>query len=219
MKFFAINGSPRKTCNTAKLLDKSLDGIKSVLHEAEVKRIDLYDIPFNGCKSCFACKKVNGRHYGRCVYNDDFKPILNEIVQADGIILGSPVYFGDLTGNMRCFLERFMFPFLAYSKTETVDHKRMPLACIYTMNVSKEMSIDVGYHDRFDAYESSLEMIFTKPEHLYVHETYQFSDYNRYVSDVFDESERRHIRKTQFPKDLESAFELDRNIANKVIGV
>ena len=217
MKFFAINGSPRKTWNTAKLLDKSLEGIKSILPEASTKRIDLYDIPFNGCKSCFACKKVNGRHYGRCVYKDDFKPILNEIVQADGIILGSPVYFGDLTGNMRCFLERFMFPFLAYSKTETVDHKRMPLACIYTMNVSKESSFDMGYHERFDAYEAALEMIFTIPEHLYVYETYQFSDYSRYVSDMFDESERRHIRETQFPKDLESAFQLGKNIANKVI--
>lgn len=219
MKFFAINGSPRKTCNTAKLLDKSLDGIKSILSEAEVKRIDLYDIPFNGCKSCFACKKINGRHYGRCVYNDDFKPILNEIVQSDGIILGSPVYFGDLTGNMRCFLERFMFPFFAYSKTETVEHKRMPLACIYTMNVSKESALEMNYHNKFGAYESNLEMIFTKPEHLYVYETYQFRDYSRYVSDMFDERERRHIRDTQFPKDLKSAFEIGKNIANKVIKV
>lgn len=219
MKFFAINGSPRKTYNTAKLLDKSLEGIKSILPEANVRRIDLYDIPFNGCKSCFACKKINGRHYGRCVYKDDFKPILNEIVQADGIILGSPVYLGDLTGNMRCFLERFIFPFLAYSKTETVDHKRMPLACIYTMNVSKESSFDMGYHERFDDHEAALEMIFTKPEHLYVYETYQFNDYSRYVSDMFDEAERRHIRETQFPKDLESAFQLGKNIANKVISV
>ena len=92
----------------------------------------------------------------------------------------------------------------------------MPLACIYTMNVSKQTSFDMGYHKRFDAYESALEMIFTKPENLYVHETYQFSDYGRYVSDMFDESERRYIRETQFPKDLESAFELGKNIANKV---
>lgn len=215
MKFFAINGSPRKTFNTAKLLDKSLEGIKSILPEAEVERIDLYDIPFNGCKSCFACKKVNGRHYGRCVYNDDFKPILNEITQCDGIILGSPVYFGDLTGNMRCFLERFMFPFLAYSTTETVEHKRMPLACIYTMNVSDEASFDLGYHDLFGNYETVLEKLFTKPEHLYVHETYQFSNYDRYVSDVFDEKERRHIHETRFPLDLESSFKIGQNIAKK----
>ena len=202
MKFFAINGSPRKTFSTAKLLDKSLEGIQSVLPEAEVERIDLYDIPFNGCKSCFACKRINGRHYGRCVYKDDFKPILTEITQSDGVILGSPVYFGDLTGNMRCFLERFMFPFFAYSSHETVEHKRMPLACIYTMNLSKEDSIKAGYYELFDKYESVLEVVFTKPEHLYVHETYQFKDYSRYVSDIFDEQERKHILETRFPKDL-----------------
>ena len=91
----------------------------------------------------------------------------------------------------------------------------MPLACIYTMNVSREASIEMGYNDLFDKYESILEGIFTKPEHLYVHETYQFKDYSRYVSDIFDEKERKHILKTRFPKDLKSAFEIGKNIALK----
>ncbi len=129
------------------------------------------------------------------------------------VSLGSPIYFSDVTGNMRCFLERFMFPFLAYSKTETVEHKKMPLACIYTMNASEEISYQIGYHDIYDNYEFGLSMVFTKPEHLYVYETYQFKDYSKYVSDSFDEKERRHIRETQFPKDLENAYELGRKIA------
>ena len=108
MKFFAINGSHRKDGNTAQLLEKALEGIKSVCSDAEIESVNLYDVPFNGCKSCFACKKINGRHYGKCVYKDDFKPILEEIVRADGVILGSPVYFGDGSGVMRCFLERFI---------------------------------------------------------------------------------------------------------------
>jgi hypothetical protein len=108
-----------------------------------------------------------------------------------------------------------MFPFLAYSNVESVDHKRMPLACIYTMNVSDEASNLMGYHELFDKYENTLERIFSKPEHLYVYETYQFKDYSRYVSDVFDEKERRHIRETRFPKDLQSAFEIGQNIAKK----
>ena len=106
-----------------------------------------------------------------------------------------------------------MFPFLAYSKTETVEHKKMPLACIYTMNASEEISYQIGYHDIYDNYEFGLSMVFTKPEHLYVYETYQFKDYSKYVSDSFDEKERRHIRETQFPKDLENAYELGRKIA------
>ncbi len=160
-----------------------------------------------------ACKIKDGKHYGRCVQKDDLKPILDEIVQADGIILGSPIYLNDVTGNMRCFLERFVFPFVAYSKTETVEHKKMPLAYIYTMNASEEISYQIGYHDLHDHFEMGLERMFSKPEHLYVYETYQFKDYSRYVSDSFDEKERRHIRKTQFPKDLESAFEIGKRIA------
>ena len=213
MKFFAVNGSPRPKCNTAQLLDKSLEGVKSVFSDAHVERINLYDFPFHGCRSCFACKRVNGKHYGRCVQNDDLKPILDELVQADGIILGSPIYLSDVTGNMRCFLERFVFPFVAYSKTETVEHKRMPLAYIYTMNASEEISYQVGYHDLHDHFEMGLGRTFGEIEHLYVYETYQFRDYSKYVSDAFDEKERKEIRKNQFPKDLESAFELGRKIA------
>ena len=213
MKFFAINGSPRPKCNTAQLLDKALEGVKSVFPDAEVERVNLYDFPFHGCKSCFACKVVNGKHYGKCVQKDDLKPILEEIVESDGIILGSPIYLSDVTGNMRCFLERFSFPFVAYSKTEVVEHKRMPLAYIYTMNASEEISYQIGYHDLHDHFERGLAMTFSGVDHLYVYETYQFKDYSRYVSDAFDESERREIRKNRFPKDLESAFELGKKIA------
>ena len=213
MKFFAVNGSPRPKCNTAQLLDKALEGAAEVFPDARVERINLYDFPFHGCKSCFACKRINGKHYGRCVQNDDLKPILDEIVQADGVILGSPIYLSDVTGNMRCFLERFTFPFVAYSKTEIVEHKRMPLAYIYTMNAPEDVSHQIGYHDIHDNFERGLEMTFTKPEHLYVYNTYQFRDYSKYVSDVFDEAEKRHVRKTQFPKDLENAFELGKRVA------
>ena len=116
---------------------------------------------------------------------------------------------------MRCFLERFMFPFVAYSKTETVEHKKMPIAYIYTMNASEEISHQIGYPDIYDHLEMGLSMIFTKPEHLYVYETYQFKDYSKYVSDAFDEKERKHIRETRFPKDLESAFEIGCKIATQ----
>jgi multimeric flavodoxin WrbA len=215
MKFFAVNGSPRPNCNTAQLLDRALEGVLEICPDAQTERINLYDFPFHGCRSCFACKKINGKHYGRCVQKDDLKPILDKIAQADGVILGSPIYFSDVTGNMRCFLERFMFPFLAYSKTEVVEHKKMPIAYIYTMNASEEISYQIGYHDLHDHFEMGLGMVFTKPEHLYVYETYQFKDYSKYVSDAFDEKERMEIRKNRFPKDLENAFELGKRIATR----
>ena len=218
MKFYAINGSNRNDGNTAQLLKRALDGVKEVIPEAKVKFINLYDIPFNGCKSCFACKRINGSHYGKCVYNDDFKPILEEIVQADGIILGSPIYFGEVTGNMRCFLERFCFPFAVYDmETDSLAPKRMPLGFIYTMNVTKEGAEKMGYDYFLSLNTRFLEMLFKKPYNLLSYDTYQFSDYSKYKSDIFDEKHKAEVRKTQFPKDLESAFEIGSKVARDAL--
>lgn len=215
MTFFAVNGSGRKDGNTAELLNESLKGIKSVISNAEVETINLYDIPFNGCKSCFACKKINGRHYGKCVYKDDFKPILEKVVYADGIILGSPVYFGDVSGNMRSFLERFIFPFFVYDKQGTsLAPKRMPLGCIYTMNVTKEAACEMEYEHFFSKNEAVLENIFSKPLNLYSYDTYQF-DYSKYKMEIFTEKHKAQVRREQFPKDLEAAFNMGVEIANK----
>lgn len=215
MTFFAVNGSARKDGNTAELLNESLKGIKSVISNAEVETINLYDIPFNGCKSCFACKKINGRHYGKCVYKDDFKPILEKVVYADGIILGSPVYFGDVSGNMRSFLERFIFPFFVYDKQGTsLAPKRMPLGCIYTMNVTKEAACEMEYEHFFSKNEAVLENIFSKPLNLYSYDTYQF-DYSKYKMEIFTEKHKAQVRREQFPKDLEAAFNMGVEIANK----
>ena len=56
MKFFAINGSPRRNCNTSQLLDKSLEGVKSVFPEATAERIDLYAFPFMGVEAVLHVK-------------------------------------------------------------------------------------------------------------------------------------------------------------------
>ncbi|HEX7468762.1 MAG TPA: flavodoxin family protein [Methanobacterium sp.] len=63
MKVIAVNGSPRKKFNTAKLLENALEG--AVSEGAETELFNLYDLNYKGCKSCFACKIKGGRSYGR----------------------------------------------------------------------------------------------------------------------------------------------------------
>ena len=60
MKVYAINRSPRKKGNTITLLQKALDGVKESIkdQEIETKIINLYDLNYTGCKSCFACKRI-----------------------------------------------------------------------------------------------------------------------------------------------------------------
>lgn len=113
MKILAINGSPRKKWNTAMMLEKAIEGAAS--KGAETNLIHLYDLKFKGCISCFSCKTRNGKSYGKCAVKDDLTPVYAEIKEAGAFILGSPIYFGDVTGEMRSFMERLLFPYLPYT--------------------------------------------------------------------------------------------------------
>ena len=113
MKVIAFNGSPRKKWNTATLLGKALAGAES--QGAGTELIHLYDLNFKGCISCFACKTRGGRSYGRCAVEDDLTPILKEVEGTDVILLGSPIYYGTVSGEMRSFMERLMFPYMTYT--------------------------------------------------------------------------------------------------------
>jgi multimeric flavodoxin WrbA len=112
MNVLAINGSPRKNNNTAILLNKALEGAAS--QGAKTELIHLYDLNFKGCVSCFACKMKDGKSYGKCAVKDDLTPFLEKVDDADALILGSPIYFGNVTGEMRSFIERLAFPYLVY---------------------------------------------------------------------------------------------------------
>src|SRR3974390_1563375 len=108
MKVIAINGSPRKNWNTATLLTKALEGAVSL--GAETELVHLYDLDYKGCISCFACKLIDGPYNGHCAVKDGLSPLLKAIeTEADAIILGSPIYFGGLSGEMRSFMERLLF--------------------------------------------------------------------------------------------------------------
>jgi len=58
-----------------------------------------------------ACKVKGGKSLGYCAANDDLTPVLNKIYKSDGLILGSPVYLGDVSAMMRALLERFIYQY------------------------------------------------------------------------------------------------------------
>ena len=111
-KIIIIDGGPRKNMNTAKLLQRFAEGAKSASNDVEVKTIRLYELDYKGCMSCMACK-LKGKAQNICRFKDALTPLLEEIAKADGLVLGSPIYFGEVTGQMRAFLERLAFPWLS----------------------------------------------------------------------------------------------------------
>lgn len=213
MKVIAINGSPRKEWNTATLLKNALEGAAS--KGAQTELIDLYDLEYKGCTSCFACKQIGGKSYGKCAMQDDLTDVLNKIEEADAVIMGSPIYFGSLTGEMRSFLERFMFQYLVYDKERTIlFKKKIPAGFIYTMNVGKKY-LESGYKEKISGSEDTLKRIFSSVESLYATNTYQFSDYSKYVSSMFDAEDKAKNKEEQFPKDCSEAFEMGKRLAKQ----
>ena len=132
-KIIIIDGGLRKGMNTAGLLQSFAEGVKSADCDIEVKTIRLYDLDYKGCMSCMACK-LKGKAQNVCRFKDVLTPVLEEIAQADGLVLGSPIYFGEVTGQMRAFLERLAFPWLSYNDYSLTAPKRMPVLLIETMN-------------------------------------------------------------------------------------
>jgi multimeric flavodoxin WrbA len=202
----AINGSPRKNWNTAMLLEKALEGAKS--EGADTELVHLYDLRFTGCTSCFACKLKGGKSYGRCAVQDDLTPVLDRIHDADAIILGSPIYFGTVTGEMRSFMERLLFPYLEYtSPPSTLFERKIQTAFIYTMNVSEKQMKDF-YSLHIGANENILARTFGHAESLCSFETLQFEDYSKIVFTYTDPEARKERRRTVFPEDCRKAIEL-----------
>ena len=217
MKVMAVNGSPRKTWNTATLLKKALKGAAS--QGAETELVHLYDLNFKGCISCFACKTRGGKSYGRCAVKDDLKPIFKKIEAADALILGSPIYFGIVSGEMRSFMERLLFPYFTYTDPpQSLFPKKMPTGFIYTMNITEELMKEWGYQQLFDNNQRLLQMVFGASESLCSFDTYQFKDYAKVVADCFDPEKKARRRQEVFPQDCEKAWALGARLAGGLVG-
>ena len=207
MKVIAFNGSPRKRWNTATLLKKALEGAES--QGAETELINLYDLNFKGCKSCFSCKTKGSRSYGKCAVRDDLTPILERIEDFDAIILGSPIYLGTVTGEMRSLIERLVFPYLTYTEPlQSLFPKNTHSAFIYTMNIAEEQIEEYGYATHFNTNENYLRLIFGEAESIFSYDTYQFRDYSKVLATRFDEEGKAKRRKEVFPEDCQKAFDM-----------
>ncbi len=217
MNVLAINGSPRKKWNTATLLSHALRGAES--RGAETELVHLYDLDYKGCVSCFACKKIGGKSYGRCAVKDGLTPLLAKVAETDVLILGSPIYFRTETGEMRSFLERLLFPYFTYTPNyEALFPRKIPTAVLYTMNVSEADIPAYGQDTAMAVTRKYLEMVFGSCETLAVTDTYQFDDYSKYLSTRFDPAAKAKRREEVFPQDCAKAHALGERLAKAAQG-
>lgn len=214
MHILAINGSPRKKWNTATLLEKALEGAAS--QGATTELLHLYDLNYKGCTSCFACKLIGGPSEGRCAIQDELRPVLERIeTEVDALILGSPIYFGSMSGEMRSFLERLLFAPLVYSQPpRSIFPRTIKTAVVYTMKVTEELSKQIGYGAMFNATEAALSRAFgAEAETLCCFDTLQFADYSKVIMEYMDPAHKMARRTEVFPEDCQRAFDMGQRLA------
>ena len=207
MKVMAINGGPRKGWATATLLRHALEGAESA--GAESEWVHLYDLTFRGCTSCFSCKRKGNSRAGLCAMHDDLRDVLVETLSSDVLLLGSPIYFGDVTGETRSLLERLLFPSTSYDEFGVSTFARsVSVGLIFTMNCPEEFMERVHYDILIEHHEHLMGILKGSTEVLTSHENWQFDDYSKMNAAVFDVEARARRREEIFPLDCQRAFEM-----------
>ena len=100
MKIVALLGSPRSDKNSATIANR----VTATAAElgAEVSTYELNRLTYRGCQGCYACKKASEQ----CVLNDDLTEVLAAVQAADAVVLASPVYYGDVSAQLKGFIDR-----------------------------------------------------------------------------------------------------------------
>jgi multimeric flavodoxin WrbA len=206
-KVLAFNGSGRKTWNTAQLAWKFIEGAKSAGATAEL--VHLSDLKFRGCQGCLSCKLIGTPQYSHCVLKDDLTKYLDTFPTYDVVAFATPIYFMAESAAMRCCLERILFQYLDYDEVRSKYPGKAKIAYLATMNIDQtwldgmmKAGCAMSYTQDF------LKMIFGNCTPLYATDTWQVPDYAKYHITMFDEAKKRARHETQFPIDLQNAFDL-----------
>lgn len=212
-RIVAVNGSPRLKWNTGTLVSEASRGAEEA--GAEVQRFDLYRLErFTGCISCFDCKLAPNE--GRCVCKDGLAPVLEAIRDADGLILGTPNYCGDVSATFRALYERLIFQALTYkTNPRTYASKKVPVLFIMTSNSPEAFYGPIGYRRMLKGYQQSLNGIVGSTKLLIAGDTLQVKDYSRFNWTMFNPQAKQERHEKVFPKECEKAFRLGQEMIAK----
>lgn len=122
-----ILGSPRKNSNTHILLNEAQKGLKAKGNESRI--FVLNDLNIKACQACYYCKKNN---IPVCAVKDDMKEITEYILGAEGLVIASPIYFGNVTAQTKLFADR-LFPFIDMNVNPIIP-KGKKVSFIFTQN-------------------------------------------------------------------------------------
>lgn len=119
MKVLGFVGSGRIGGNTDKLVQQALAG--AAAKRAETRIFHLNKMNIKGCQSCNYCKR-----YDSCIIEDDMQEIYKEIVDADAIVIGSPIYMMQLSAQTKLFIDR-LYAFRNIDSSTKISPKKLML--------------------------------------------------------------------------------------------
>ncbi|MFA5110982.1 MAG: flavodoxin family protein [Desulfobaccales bacterium] len=154
MKIVAVLGSPRAQSNSSTLARTLLTGAAE--QGAETKEFLLNRMDFQGCQGCGGCKTKSET----CMKEDELSAALEEVKAADVLVLASPVYFGDISGQMKCFFDR------TYSYLNPDFSSRVPQGKQAVVILVQANPDDQQFNDIFPRYERWLKLYGYDPVHL-----------------------------------------------------
>jgi len=139
MKVVAFNGSPRINGNTSILIKTVFEELENQGIETEL--INITTKPLSGCKACNMCRQNKNK---RCVIDSDpLNEYIEKMLEADGIILGSPVYFSNVSSEMKALIDRAGY----VAKMNDDMFKRKPGAAVVSVRRAGATSVfsDLNY--------------------------------------------------------------------------
>lgn len=157
MKVIGFVGSPRKKGNTTTIVNEVLRGAAEA--GAETKIFNLNELGIRGCQACYKCQTPEGK----CVQQDGMAPLYDEIFSADAVVIGTPVFMFQVTGQTKIFIDRLFA--LLYLKDGQPGAFRNKIKAKKTITVYSQGQPDNGlFASSFDLNEGVLSFLGFKVE-------------------------------------------------------
>ena len=129
MNILVLNGSPRPQGDTAKMVSVFREAAQHGRHEVTV-----FDVCRMNIRGCLACEYCHGKGQGVCAQKDDMQAIYEALRETDMLVLASPIYYHNLSGQLKCVIDRF------YASLYPTAPKRLKKAAMFLASGDADMA-------------------------------------------------------------------------------
>lgn len=146
------------------------------------------------------------------------KDILEDVGKSDGLVCATPIYFHNISGQLRTFLERLFFQYHSFEKNETsIAPRKIYSAIIYTMNITREQMQYSDYRKNLGLIEHYFDYTFhSYPDVIYAFNTLLMDDYSHHELSIWDVDYKKEYQKRYFKENLRDAFDNGVKMAMKI---